>query len=154
MKGNHKHGFSRQREVHPLYKVWLSMRQRCRNPRSREWAAYGGRGITVCDRWDDFRLFFEDMGAGYRPGLSIDRVDNDKGYAPDNCSWATPAQQGRNHRRNVVVTAFGKTQILQDWAAELGVARQAFYYWTKKGYSYEDAVKRVGCQEDCQKGSQ
>lgn len=140
-----RHGLAKRSAVHPLYKVWLQMKQRCTNPKNKQWLNYGGRGITLCTEWRTFAGFFADMNAGYAAGLSIDRVDNEKGYSRENCRWATPAEQSRNTRRNVWVTFRGKTQPLQDWAAELGVSRQAFYYWTKKGYSYEQAVERVGC---------
>lgn len=145
MKGNHKHGMATKGAVHPMYQVWLQMKQRCTNQKNKQWRNYGGRGITLCEEWRTFSGFFADMGAGYAPGLSLDRVDNSAGYSKANCRWATAAQQTRNNRRNVWVTLHGKTMVLQDWAASLGVSRQAFYYWTKKGYSYEQAVARVGC---------
>lgn len=145
MKGNHKHGMAAKGAVHPLYKVWLQIKQRCTNPKNKQWANYGGRGITLCAEWTTFSGFLADMGAAYAAGLSIDRINNDEGYSRTNCRWATAPQQARNNRRNVWVSFRGKTMVLQDWAKELGVSRQAFYYWTKKGYSYEQAVERVGC---------
>jgi hypothetical protein len=145
MKGNNKHGFAKKGSVHPLYKVWLAMKQRCTNPNNAHWADYGGRGIMLCGPWHTFEGFYADMWEGYATGLTLERIDNDKGYARDNCRWATRAEQTRNNRRNVWVTFRGKTQVLQDWAKELGVSRQAFYYWVKKGYSYDQAVERVGC---------
>lgn len=82
------------------YSSWQAMRYRCSNPNNRNYKRYGGRGITVCDRWNDFVNFLADMGE--RPeGTSIDRINNDKGYYPDNCQWATPKQQANNRRNNI-----------------------------------------------------
>jgi hypothetical protein len=82
-----------------LYKVWTAMKQRCLNPKDRKFKDYGGRGITVCDRWlHSFEAFLEDMGE-CPPGLSLDRRDNDGPYDPDNCRWTTLIEQSRNMRR-------------------------------------------------------
>lgn len=81
----------------PSYTCWWNMIQRCSDPRNKYWLCYGGRGITVCDRWTVFVHFYADMG-DRPPGLTLDRIDNERGYFPGNCRWATPAEQARNKR--------------------------------------------------------
>ena len=87
---------------HPDYHVWLAMKNRCNNLKSDDYKEYGGRGITVCPSWSNsFKQFIGDMGVRTTNGLSIDRIDNDKGYSPDNCRWATQTEQNLNKRNNV-----------------------------------------------------
>lgn len=126
----------------PTYNIWAEMVQRCTNPKSRSWPHYGGRGVTLCDRWRKFENFWEDMGD--RPqGKSLDRIDNNGGYSPGNCRWADTHTQTRNKRNNVFVTVRGVTHCLADWCRHLGVSKQAIYYWVKKGLTYEAAIERV-----------
>jgi hypothetical protein len=102
------HGLSH----HPAYAVWRSMKARCWQPTHQAWHNYGGRGIAVCDRWESFANFWEDMGPTYRPGLTIERIDNMAGYFPENCTWETRKVQGRNQRTNrVIATPWGKMTV-------------------------------------------
>ena len=102
----------------PTYKVWIQLRRRCLDAKNHNYPQYGGRGITVCARWNDFANFLADMGE--RPvGKTLDRIDNGLGYSPDNCRWATPKEQQSNRRNARVLTYKGRTQHIREWAAEL-----------------------------------
>lgn len=94
---NKRHGESQKRT--PEYSAWLSMHSRCGNPRHRAYANYGGRGIAVCERWAAFENFLADMGRRPSEKHSLDREDNDRGYEPGNCRWATDSEQNSNRRR-------------------------------------------------------
>lgn len=95
-----KHGHAREDkgDRHPLYRTWQGMRERCRDPGNVSYKYYGGRGITVCERWESFENFLADMGEKPSPDLTLDRIDNDGNYEPGNCRWATPEQQTKNRR--------------------------------------------------------
>lgn len=111
--GNTKHGLRHTNG----YSSWQSMITRCTNKNHKSYENYGARGITVSEEWLDCANFFRDMGA--RPdGMTLERIDNSKGYFKENCKWATRAEQNRNHRRNIMITFNGKTQCLKDWAIE------------------------------------
>ena len=102
------------------------MKNRCLNSRHHAFADYGGRGITVCEKWLNFEGFLEDMGV--RPaGRSLDRIDNNKGYSKENCKWATQKEQSNNKRNNHRITFMGKTQNITQWAEELGLNRNTLY---------------------------
>ncbi len=128
------HGFAKTR----MHKLWLQIRYRC-NPKSSEVHPYhSGRGITLCQEWNDFSVFRTwALSSGYEDGLTIDRINNDKGYLPENCRWVPRQEQGRNVRRNLYLTSNGKRQLLSDWAREYGVTYNSVYPRFKKGLSFE-----------------
>jgi hypothetical protein len=107
------------------HSIWTGMLNRCRNPKIAAYVHYGGRGITVCDRWrSSFTLFLSDMGPRPSWKHSIDRIDNDGPYSPENCRWATPSQQANNSRHNRRITHDGVTKNIGQWAKSLGVTKE------------------------------
>src|SRR6266849_4946256 len=101
------------------YMAWLSMRKRCMNPRNKYFHRYGGRGIKVCKRWDNYSLFLSDMGE-VPSGLTLDRKNNDGNYEPGNCRWATKKEQSHNSSRAKKITFGGKTLCVREWEHHLG----------------------------------
>lgn len=120
-----KHGMSSS----PLYTVWASIKQRCNNPANQEYKNYGARGIFICDEWDVFKNFKDwALNNGYAEGLSIDRIDNDDGYYPENCRWADNITQGNNRRTCHYVTYGGETRTISEWARLFGLAYKTLWY--------------------------
>ena len=113
------HGLSQSR----IYKVYSGMKKRCYDKNHKLYNRYGGRGITICDEWlNDFMAFYNwSMANGYQDDLTIDRIDNNKGYSPDNCRWVTMLEQAQNTSKNVNITYKGKTQTISAWSRETGI---------------------------------
>lgn len=105
------------------HNTWAGMRARCRNIKD---TRYGGRGITVCKRWEKFENFFTDMGIAPE-GKSLNRIDNNKGYSPENCEWTTSIIQANNRRSNVLITYHRETKTLAQWARDLNVSYKNFH---------------------------
>ncbi len=120
------------------------MRDRCENPKNRQYSDYGGRGIKVCDRWLNFQNFLDDMGERPSKELTLDRENNDGNYCPENCRWATKIQQVRNKRDNLMITHNGTTRTLIEWSELTGVMRQTISYRLKHGWSVEEALYKPG----------
>lgn len=127
-----------------LYDIWAKIKQRCRNPESQRYMDYGGRGIAICDEWhDDFDVFIEwAMNAGYEIGLTIDRMNNDGNYEPDNCRWITKKEQNRNKRTNVMVTYHNRTMSLMNWCEELDLPYYTIQKRIKKGMNPIEALEK------------
>lgn len=121
--GRTTHGYARQGDQHPLYRVWNGMICRCETPSSGGYENYGGRGIMVCDEWrHDFVAFKEwAMANGWKKGLHIDRKDNDGNYSPDNCRFVTAAVNARNKRSSRFIEFKGETLLLADWSERLDI---------------------------------
>lgn len=129
---NFRHGRSNSGE----YASWGQMLQRCTNPNNPAWNRYGGKGITVCEKWKSFDNFFDDMGP--RPATtSIDRIDNDGNYEPGNCRWATREQQQINRRNTIKITHQNKTLSLVEWSKITGLSRDLLYNRRRHGDSPE-----------------
>ena len=127
------------RDRNPVYGVWCSMRERCRLKTVKSYRHYGGRGIKVCDRWNDFDLFVADMGP--RPkGGTIERIDVNGNYDPSNCRWATHKEQMNNARFNVFLDLFGERITIAQASDKYGVPYHRLYGRIRKGWPAEKAV--------------
>jgi hypothetical protein len=130
------HGLSKSREM----SIWAGMLQRCENPKSKDYPRYGGRGIKVCERWHTFINFYNDMGAS-PDGTSIERIDNNKGYNPENCRWATVRQQANNVNTNRIFTHNGESRTIAQWAELTGINYYTLYSrLIKRGWEIDRAL--------------
>lgn len=125
-----------------LYKVWKAMRQRCNNPNDKNFAWYGGRGIRVCERWSEFSVFESDMGHTYEPGLTIDRIDNDGDYSPQNCRWATMTEQRFNRANTIRIQTPKGEMTLREAASAYGVPEQRLRHRYSAGVRGERLLSR------------
>lgn len=132
------HGLTKTR----LYNIWGHIIQRCTNPNSKNYERYGGRGITICEKWrNDFVSFYEwAINNGYKEDLTIDRIDNNKGYFPDNCRWTDKITQANNTRSNRFLTFNNKTQTIAQWARELELNANRIGDRLNHGWSIEKAL--------------
>lgn len=137
------HGMTRS----PEYRAWIGMKVRCYVPTNKDYAQWGGRGITVCERWrESFEAFYQDMGPRPGPRYSIDRIDNNGPYSPENCRWATYSEQNYNQRPARPPAKFprytfdGKTLTLAQWARETNIPYRALAKRIYRGWSIEKAI--------------
>lgn len=140
-----------------IYNVWKGMINRCYNPKSASYNRYGGRGITVCDEWrgeTGVKNFYEwAIHSGHSDTLTLDRIDNDRGYSPDNCRWATKKQQANNTRWNHLVTINGETHNIGEWAEITGLNRKTIYRRVKL-YGLSDDVLLSHSQKEIKEAHQ
>ncbi len=136
IKRNATHGKAKV----PEYKPWAGMKDRCLNPKNPRFHNYGGRGITLCPEWADINTFIADMGPRPSLGHSIERRDNQKGYSPDNCYWATREQQQNNRRKNKYITFQGLTMTIAQWARHLSIDYSTLQARIKRGWDIEKAL--------------
>lgn len=131
------HGQSNTR----LYHIWCTMKARCNRKSSAKYNRYGGRGIRLCAEWQSFENFYLWATAnGYEHTLSIDRIDNDGDYCPENCRWATVKQQANNTSRTKRITAFGQTHSVSEWSEITGIDAKLIYKRLHNGWSEESAL--------------
>ena len=128
-----KHGRAHK---HPIYEVWAGMRDRCNNPRNSAFHRYGGRGIKVCPRWDDYACFERDMLDTWKPGLTLDRKNNDKGYSKANCRWATMTEQGRNKSNTAFMNTPKGQMRIKDAAIEFNLDYSTLIKRVRNGDPY------------------
>jgi hypothetical protein len=138
-----KHGHLKNRKTSKTYNIWRDMIQRCTNSNYKEYKYYGGRGLTVCERWrgeNGFINFLEDMGEPPGPEYQIDRINNNLGYYKENCRWTTAKQNSRNKRNNRFITLNDKTKCIAEWAEELIIYYRTILSRLRYGWSIEKAL--------------
>lgn len=134
------HGMSNSR----LYQIWRNMKNRCYNPNVDRYDRYGGRGITICDEWkDNFQAFYEwSMNNGYSDGLSIDRINVNGDYAPDNCHWITMPEQADNKCNSRLFEFNGSAHTVSEWAKITGISRDVIWNRIKRGWNIDRVLSQ------------
>ena len=121
-----------------IYAIWCTMKARCNRPNSHKYQSYGGRGITVCEEWQEFLPFYEwAMANGYCENLTIDRIDNNGDYCPENCRWVTRKAQANNTRRNCVIEFNEEIHTLKEWSEITGISYSTLLHRKARGWSTE-----------------
>lgn len=147
LTNNKKHGQAKDSGRTREYITWESMKQRCLNPKCKAFANYGGRGIKVCDKWQNsFESFFMDMGI--KPSnASLERIDVNGDYTPENCRWASVKEQSRNKRNTRWIKAFGQTKSLPQWCEEYSMNYKTVERRILKGWNFERAISQPNRRE-------
>lgn len=125
----------------PEYRAWVEMKRRCYDTKRPKYMDYGGRGITVCDRWlNSYPNFLEDMRERPSVNHSLNRLDNNGDYSPSNCVWSTDKEQSNNRRTNHLLTLDNKTQTIQQWCDEYNIPDSTFHNRLRRGWSVREAI--------------
>lgn len=135
-----RHGEGRASSRTTEWRSWWAMRSRCGDPKHKHYATYGGRGITVCDHWTRYENFIQDMGRKPTPRHTLDRIDGDAGYSPENCRWATRGEQSSNLRTNRRLTYNSETHSLAEWSRRSGIHPATIGARLRRGWSVERAL--------------
>lgn len=126
-----------------LHKTWKNMKERCNNPNEKSYHNYGGRGITYCDEWEHFQPFYDwAMKNGYSDDLTIDRIDVNGNYEPNNCRWVDKKAQSNNTRHNVHITINGTTKTMTEWSDETGVKVGTLWWRYRNGVTGKDLITK------------
>lgn len=139
---NFKHGGWIGNKPSPEWNSWGAMMARCYTKSNIAYDRYGGAGITVCDRWHDFKNFLEDMGKRPSKSHTLERIDNKGNYEPSNCRWATKREQAQNRRNNRFITINGETKCISEWARINSIRPGTILERLKTGWSELEAVTR------------
>lgn len=135
---NKEHQSTRQKRI---FKIWIGMRNRCYRENCEAYAWYGGRGIRICEEWADYETFERwALSSGYGPNLTIDRIDVNGDYTPENCRWVTRKVQAYNRRDNRRLTFQGETLTITEWAERIGCTPTCIYYRLNAGWSLEETL--------------
>lgn len=139
VRGHHRRNRGAKITGTRTYQSWIQMRARCLRPSHHAYDSYGGRGITICERWDSFENFLADMGER-PPDTSLDRIDTNGNYCPENCRWASPLVQQSNRRNARQITYDGRTQHVAAWAREFGISDPTLRARLDGGWEVHDAL--------------
>ncbi len=134
------HGYWVGNRKHFLWEKWRSMRRRCFDPKNKDFGNYGGRGITVCQRWLDFGNFVADLLPTWTAGMTLGRIDNDGPYSPENCRWEGLDQQNNNRRDNVLIEFHGIIQTASEWQRSCGINKSTFWSRMRSGLPMEKVI--------------
>ena len=135
------HGHAKRGNISSEWRIWSAMRARCLNKNFHAYSDYGGRGIKICEEWENFEVFLKDMGKRPSKNHSLDRKDNDGDYTPDNCKWATPYEQQNNTRKTTFVTYKGKRMSLSDACKLAGIPKNTVKSRIRLGWSEQKALE-------------